>query len=251
MVIRKRTDSDFDACYQVAQAVHALDGYPVYLPNPRSFLVNADALCAWVIEEDEQIVGHVALHRRSFDAVMVTASAALGLAPERLGVVARLFVAPGQRAKGFGRALLATASQAARARGLWPILDVATRYQRAISLYESCGWTCAGPVVFRTPDGVEVDELVCVAPTDCEALATAGISSPSERWRRPTATGAVLNAFAFGLERAFETRPPEDEPPGEGDEDGPPGPDLGGDREPRRPSPGAGHGAVPLEPEPG
>ena len=173
-----RTDTDLDACEQVAQVVHVLDGYPAYLRDMRSFLVSDDALYAWVIEEGEQIVGHVALHRRSFPAVMATASAALGLPPERLGVVARLFVAPGQRGKGFGRALLATASRAARAQGLWPVLDVATQYQRAIGLYESCGWTCAGLVVFRSPDGREFDELVYVAPSDNEAPATAGTSGP-------------------------------------------------------------------------
>lgn len=168
MVTRARTDADLDACEQVAQAVHVLDGYPLYLRDMRSFLVSTDALYAWVIEEGDQILGHVALHRRSFDAVMATAGAALVLPPERLGVVARLFVAPERRGKGLGRALLATASGAARAQGLWPILDVATRYQRAIGLYESCGWTCAGPVVFRWPDGRELDELVYVAPADDE-----------------------------------------------------------------------------------
>lgn len=178
VVTRMRTDTDLDACEQVAQVVHVLDGYPAYLRDMRSFLVSDDALYAWVIEEGEQIVGHVALHRRSFPAVMATASAALGLPPERLGVVARLFVAPGQRGKGFGRALLATASRAARAQGLWPVLDVATQYQRAIGLYESCGWTCAGLVVFRSPDGREFDELVYVAPSDNEAPATAGTSGP-------------------------------------------------------------------------
>lgn len=129
MAIRLRTGTDLETLDKVAQAVHLLDGYPVYLGDVRSFLVSDDALSAWAAEEDGQVVGHVALHRRSFGAVMATVSAALALPAEHLGVVARLFVAPGQRGKGLGRALLATASQAARAEGLWPVLDVATRYQ--------------------------------------------------------------------------------------------------------------------------
>ncbi len=165
MAILLRTGTDLDALEKVAQAVHLLDGYPVYLGDVRSFLVSDDTLSAWVAEEGGQVAGHVALRRRSFDAVMATASAALALPTERLGVVARLFVAPGQRGKGLGRALLATASQAAWAEGLWPVLDVATRYQSAIALYESCGWTCTGSVVFRAPDGWEVDELVSVGPS--------------------------------------------------------------------------------------
>jgi GNAT superfamily N-acetyltransferase len=148
----------------VGNEVHTSDGYPLYLVDMRSFLVSADVLCAWVIEEGGQIVGHVALHRRSTEAVMATATRALGLPPERLGVVARLFVVPGQRGKGFGRALLATAAQAARARGMWPVLDVVAQSQSAIDLYESCGWTCAGRVVFRAPDGREFEELVYLAP---------------------------------------------------------------------------------------
>ena len=162
--IRTRTGSDLEPCERVLEAVHLLDGYPLYLRDTRSFLVSADALGAWVIEEGDEVAGHVALHRHSTGPVMATASCALNLPPERLGVVARLFVAPGQRGKGVGRALLSTASDAARARDLWPVLDVCTRYQRAVDLYESCGWICAGPVVSRGPDGQDIDELVYVAP---------------------------------------------------------------------------------------
>lgn len=174
VTIRLRTDADLDACEQVAQAVHLLGGYPAYLRNMRSFLVSTDALYAWVIAEGEQIVSHVAAHRRSFAAVMATGSAALGLTPERLRVVARLVVDPGQRGKGFGRALLATASRALRAQGLWPVLDVATQYRNAIGLYESCGWACAGPVVFLAPDGREFNELVYVPPSDDETTPAPG-----------------------------------------------------------------------------
>jgi GNAT superfamily N-acetyltransferase len=178
VVIRARADTDLDACEQVARAVHLLDGYPAYLRDMRSFLVSADALCAWVMEEDDAVVGHVALHRRSFEAVMATASAFLGIPREQIGVVARLFVAPGHRGKGFGRALLATASQAARSQGLWPVLDVSTRYRRAIELYVSNGWTCAGPVVFRAPDGRVFDELVYIGPPEDEAPPQSGGPAP-------------------------------------------------------------------------
>jgi hypothetical protein len=38
-----------------------LDGYPPYLPTDLAgFLIDADALAAWVSEDDNGIVGHVA-----------------------------------------------------------------------------------------------------------------------------------------------------------------------------------------------
>jgi GNAT superfamily N-acetyltransferase len=87
-----------------------LGGYPAYLPTSlRRFLADADALAAWVAEDDNGIVGHVALHPRSSDAVnvMEMASKALQLPFDHLGVVARLLVVPHARGGGFGRSLLA------------------------------------------------------------------------------------------------------------------------------------------------
>ena len=166
MFIRERTDVDLAACEDIAEQVHAIDGYPVYLPGDlRSFIASTAALGAWVAEHDGAIVGHVALHSTSSAPVMTVASEFLGQPPERLGVVARLFVSPTARRLGTGRLLLEAAWQDALARGRWPILDVVTQLEGAIELYETCGWVRAGEVTLALPDGREVREFVYVGPT--------------------------------------------------------------------------------------
>jgi len=164
--VRSRTDADIAACSELAHDVHVHDGYPPYVPGGdlRVFLVTPQPLHAWVAEEETHVVGHVVLHPHSSAEVMAVAGGALGVAPARLGVVARLLVHPAARGRGRGRTLLATAAAEATARGLWPILDVATRFTGAVGLYESCGWVRAGRVRTRLPDGTDLDEFVYVAP---------------------------------------------------------------------------------------
>jgi GNAT superfamily N-acetyltransferase len=165
MDIRTRTDADLDTCVELARVVHALDGYPVFLPTDlRTFLASPGAYGAWAAEYGGAIVGHVALHPYSTAPVMDRASEALGQPVDRLGVVARLLVAPSARRRGVGQALLEVASRDAVARGLWPILDVATTLHGGIHLYESCGWTCAGQVTVRLGEELTVDELVYLGP---------------------------------------------------------------------------------------
>jgi GNAT superfamily N-acetyltransferase len=118
-----------------------------------------------VAEEDQKLVGHVALHHRSWEGVMELARHATGLAEERLAVVARLLVSPAARRRGVARALLETATRTARDLGLCPILDVAVRYQAANRLYQAEGWRCLGTVRFPMPDGTTADEYVYLGPT--------------------------------------------------------------------------------------
>ena len=137
MLVRIRTESDLSNCVAVAERVHLLDGYPVYLPGSlRQFIVSTDALEAWVAEEDGEILGHVALHQRSSNAVVALAAEMLNQPPDRLGVIARLLVAPNARRKGIGRFLLETATRECLRRDLCPILDVVTEHVDAIKLYE-------------------------------------------------------------------------------------------------------------------
>jgi GNAT superfamily N-acetyltransferase len=165
VVVRQRTDADLDRCVAMAVAVHELDRYPLYLPTDlRTFLVSPDAYGAWVAEDGGEIVGHVALHRRSLAPVMALAGQALHQPVERLGVVARLLVAPTGRHRGVGRALLEAAWADAIARDLSPILDVATEFQGAIRLYEACGWTRVGEVTVRLADGFSITEHVYLGP---------------------------------------------------------------------------------------
>jgi len=163
--VRKRTETDIELCVRLARVVHKLDGYPQFLPEDlHRFLNSPYALAAWVAEIQGEIVGHVALHTRSSSAVLQMAAEALKLAPDRLGVVARLLVAPEHRRKGIGRSLLEVASQDAHARGLWPVLDVVTHHQPAIALYDKCGWVRAGQVTSHYGDDITLDELVYLGP---------------------------------------------------------------------------------------
>jgi GNAT superfamily N-acetyltransferase len=154
----------------IAFLVHELDGYPPYLPDDlRTFLASPDAYGAWVVEKDGEIVGHVALHRGSSSpAVLALAGDALSRPVDRLGVVARLFVDPFARRSGVGETLLEVASREAVARGLWPVLDVATQLKGAIRLYERCGWSRAGAVTIRLGDRFTLDELVYRGPLSPE-----------------------------------------------------------------------------------
>ena len=166
MPIRERLQADLDACAEMAREVHDRDGYPLFLPDDlRGFIAAPDALRAWVAEEDGEIVGHVVLNPRSSDAVMALASGSLGLAENRLAVVARLLVSPHHRRRGLGRDLLEVASGEARARGLWPVLDAVSGREEALRLYDACGWVRVGEVKVRWGDHhPEVVEVVFTVP---------------------------------------------------------------------------------------
>jgi GNAT superfamily N-acetyltransferase len=165
VIVRERTEGDLDVCEAIARTVHEKDGYPVYLPGDlRSFLASSDALGAWVAEIGGSVVGHVALHRRSSDAVMKVATDFTELPADRFGVVARLLVAPEARRHGVGRALLRTAVESAASRGLRPMLDVVIQHGAAVHLYEEAGWIRAGETVVQFGKGNSVRELVFVGP---------------------------------------------------------------------------------------
>lgn len=164
MNVRPRIAADLDACEALAAVVRAVDGYPPHLPQQlREFVASPEALGAWVAEDGAEIVGHAVLNRTTSDEVMALASEVLDTPAEALAVVARLFVAPRSRRHGAGGQLLRAATAAAEARGLTPILDVATHFQPAIALYEKHGWRRIGSVTvpFRDRD---LQEFVYVGP---------------------------------------------------------------------------------------
>lgn len=167
LIVREREPRDLDALEVIAAEVQANDGYPGKRPRDlRSFLVADDALGAWIAELDGQVVGHVALHASSLPVVMDRARQALGAsADDELAVVARLIVDPRKRRIGAGRALLEYAVGAAQHRRRHAILDVVTRYEAAIALYESAGWMNAGEVEMRFADDTILQSYVYVAPT--------------------------------------------------------------------------------------
>jgi GNAT superfamily N-acetyltransferase len=157
-----------DACVRLAEVVHARDGYPAYLASDlRTFLSPSDALAAWVAEAEGQVIGHVALHRRTIPEAMSIAAEALTCPVDRLGVVARLLVGPEARQQGVGRALLEVATQEARMFGRWPVLDVSDQFLPAVALYEQSGWVRAGQVHLEH-DGRAIEELVYLGPAQSE-----------------------------------------------------------------------------------
>jgi GNAT superfamily N-acetyltransferase len=125
----------------VLAAVHAADGYPLLWPkDPPAWLTPVNLLNAWVAEDGAGVMGHVALCSAVGDAAAPLWSAASSLPPERLGVVAKLFVAPSARGRGVGATLLAHVCAEARIQRLGPVLEVLAHDQSAIALYERTGW---------------------------------------------------------------------------------------------------------------
>jgi ribosomal protein S18 acetylase RimI-like enzyme len=165
IIVRPRVEAGVDELVQIAARVQHADGYPGRRPRDlRAFLDAPDGLSAWVVEYDNCIAGHVAIHRKSLPVVMARAADALHCDAGDLAVVARLIVDPYRRRTGIGRELLETAAAAARQQGLHPILDVATHYHAAIALYRSCGWRNVGEVTMVFADGTELQSYVYVAP---------------------------------------------------------------------------------------
>jgi GNAT superfamily N-acetyltransferase len=165
ILVRRRIDADIDELVGVAARVQQFDGYPGRRPRDlQSFICSSDALFALVAEYDGAIAGHVALHRTSLPVVMTRAAEALSRDPSQLAVVARLIVDPARRRAGIGRALLETATARARQLALHPILDVATQYDAAVALYDSCGWRNVGEVTMVFADGTRLQSFVFAAP---------------------------------------------------------------------------------------
>jgi ribosomal protein S18 acetylase RimI-like enzyme len=165
LMIRDRCPSDGPALETIGLQAYRLDGYPKYLPDDmEKFLVGPEAIRAWVAELDGEVVGHVALHRRSSQEVMAKMEAVTGLTPENLAFVARLVVAPSGRRRGVARALLATATEGAVALGRRPVLDVLEDNRAAIALYERAGWARAGRVEWNLTDGRLLREFVYLSP---------------------------------------------------------------------------------------
>lgn len=153
-------------CENLARSVHRTDGYPPRSADDlRAFITSAGALGAWVAEVDGIVVGHVALNPSSSPEVIELAREGVGCAADQLAVVARMLVEPSARRRGVGAALLETAADAARRRGRWPILDVASHFAAAIGLYESCGWLPIGTVIVHIPgDDDPLEEIIYCAP---------------------------------------------------------------------------------------
>jgi len=148
MIVRPKTPQDRPDCAAVLLAVHRTDGWPRYLPpDVDRFVTPPYEDRAWVAEQDEgRLVGHVALHVADADPTLAAARRATGLPPERLAVMARLFVSPDARRQGIAVALVEVATSAARARGQTMVLDVVQDAVAAVALYERLGWRRVEPM---------------------------------------------------------------------------------------------------------
>ena len=169
MVVRPRSADDLEACLEVLEAVREADGYPPAWPDDRrGFLAPPHEITAAVAVEGSATVGHAGLHRWTPDTACLLQPEVLGVDPHRLGVVARLFVAPAARRSGAGEALLRDMTAEAHRRSLWPVLDVATQFTGAAALYEKCGWRCVGE-----------ETVVVGAPTPFPTLVFIGPAPPA------------------------------------------------------------------------
>ena len=165
VIIRRRSSADGAALEAMALAVHHLDGYPMYLPDDlRSFIVDEDALAAWVATTDGEVLGHIALHRSSAQQVMELVLSTTGMQEDSIAVVARLLVAPDVRGRGIGRALLEKGTREAARLGRRAVLDVVESHRAAIALYERCGWTRVGRVEWALPGDRKLREFVYLSP---------------------------------------------------------------------------------------
>lgn len=149
--IRRRCDGDLKACVEALATVHEADRYPAEWPaDPGGWLTPDGMRGAWVAVEGTDVLGHVALTRT--DGVL---AADVGLPPEELASVARLFATAPARRRGVASALLDTVTEAAAAEGLRAVLEVEDGGRAAMALYARAGWRHAGsrPGDWTTADG--------------------------------------------------------------------------------------------------
>lgn len=160
MRVRPRRDEDIPELVELAEAVLVADRWPPHrVGSTRDFIVGSAPLAALVAEDEGTVVGQVLLHENSAPQVMAIAADALGVDPQTFVVVARLFVDPQARRRGFGQSLLQAAESAARELGRPPILDVWTELEGAIALYEGAGWRRLGEATFTFSSGCGRDCL--------------------------------------------------------------------------------------------
>jgi len=176
--VRRRSDDDLPALGELADEVLRVDGYPPRPPRDLGrFIAAPDALAAFVAVSGGQVVGHVCVTPSGSAEVLDLARRALSVPTQRLAVVARLVVAPAHRRNGSARALLAEAVAEAARLGRTPILDVATHFAGAITLYERSGWRRLGLVSVALSGTKPLDEYVYVGPLGPAADGRAGVGN--------------------------------------------------------------------------
>ena len=164
--IRPRKDNQLAACSRLLGLVSAESGYPLPRPNARlGWLTGEDVLNAWVAEQHGRIQGHVAISRVDGEpATAMRWREVTGRSASELAEVSRFFVRSSARGQGLGSALLETAVEEARARGLTPVARMVSTSRQGIPLYDRVGWR----MVAMYPCGKQREGLetyLYVAPT--------------------------------------------------------------------------------------
>lgn len=165
--IRRRKDHQVAACSRLLGLVSTENGYP--LPRPtsrRGWLTGEDVLDAWIAEQHGTIQGHVAITRVDSDpATALRWRELTGRPASELAGVSQFFVRSSVRRQGLGTALLETAGEESRARGLLPVAKMVSTSRRGIPLYDRAGWR----MIAMYPCGKRADGLeahLYVAPAD-------------------------------------------------------------------------------------
>ena len=155
--IRRRKDHHLAACTRLLGLVSAENGYP--LPRPasrREWLTGEDLLDAWVVEQEGIVQGHVAIGRVDSDPATALRWREVTSRPaSELAGVSRFFVRSSARGQGLGSALLETAVQGARERGLMPVTEMVSTSRRGVPFYDRAGWR----MVEMYPSGKRGDGL--------------------------------------------------------------------------------------------
>jgi GNAT superfamily N-acetyltransferase len=121
--------------------------YPLRWPwdgGAEHFLRRSSEREAWVGELEGNVVGHVAIQSVPDDELGQMWATAHGVPVSTLRCISVLFADRRLPRRGIGAALLARATQRARAEGGAPVLDVVTRHREPVNLYLSRGWLDVG-----------------------------------------------------------------------------------------------------------
>ena len=184
--LRRRRQKDVAACARLLRVVHYESHYPEELLDaPRAWLCDDDVIDAWVVERQDEILGHVAISRVGHDSTSRYRWREMtGREATELAAVSRLFVRPKARGLGLGSALLEAAVTEVRAQGLSPVLQVVDGHADAVRLFEEaaggcCRWTSAarGPSTCACAATRAAGDAACGSGlTDCSSSAMRTVS---------------------------------------------------------------------------
>lgn len=149
MLTRPRRDADLPALIQILARQQAETQYPFVWPPERGaerFLRRPSELEAWVAELDGTVVGHVAIQSVADDDLGKMWAAAHGVPVSNVRCISVLYADRRLPQRGIGSALLARATQRARADGGAPALDVVATHVDAVNFYLNRGWQKVGRV---------------------------------------------------------------------------------------------------------